>query len=382
MNGSIKTVFVLGLLALVPGCAWVSRDGPRTGEIESAPTDSAGQQSYMVVDLDKDLAKTVKEYHGRPTPINLADFPLPRPVGLVGSGDVLRITIWEPAPQQGGIFSGARSPDVSALVDADGTISLPYAGRFSVRGLSLPLVEQEIALRLKGKAYNAQVAVQLADNVANTVFVQGEVGHPGRFPLTPWGSKLMSVIASAGGPKLQPHEAIVQVRRSDKTFSADLYRIMSDPSLNILLSPGDDILVSKRQDMFFAFGATRKVGQVPFNQYTTTLLQALGAISGLQDERADPQGIFIFRREPKDLADRFPKPAAAVASNDTVPIVYRLDMENPSSFFILDTFPVRPSDIVYVSNAPMTEVSKVMNSIMGSTGNLMNTGLSAAAVAK
>ncbi len=382
MDVRVKKALLFSVLLLVTGCAWVSRDGPRTGQIESVPTNDAGQQSYMVVDLNKDLSTMVRAYHDTPAPVATAGFPLPRPYGLVGPGDVLRITIWEPAPQQGGIFTGARSPDLAAVVDQDGTISVPYAGRFSVRGLSLPLVETEIAGRLKGKAYNVQVSVQFADNVTSTVYLQGEVGHPGRFALTPGGNKLMSVIASAGGPKLQPHEAIVQVRRYDKTFSSDLYRIMNDPTLNIQLSPGDDVLISRRQDMFYAFGATRKVGQIPFSQHTTSLLQAMGAISGLQDERADPQGIFIFRREPKELASKLPQPSTQVASGDTIPVVYRVDMENPYSFFILDTFPVRPSDIVYVSNAPMTEVSKVMNAIMGSTGNLMQTGLSAAAVAK
>ena len=377
-----KTLFLLTAFVWIQGCALVARDGPTTGAIESPSTNSAGEPNYTLVGLNKDVSKKVKDYHDQVIPLEFSDLPPALPVGQIGTGDILHITIWEATPQQSGVFTQGRGAEVIAVVDEKGDISVPYAGRFNISGMSLAQIESTIVAKLKGKAYTPQVSVQLAENVANTVFVQGEVGHPGRFPLTPGGNTLLNLVALAGGPRLQPHETMVQVNRAGKSVTTDLYRIMNDPLLNITLSPGDSVIVTRRSDMFYAFGAVNRTGQVPFSEHTTTLLQALGAIYGLQDQRADPKGVFIFRREPKELVDQLRSPSVKKSNEETLQVVYRLNMDDPDSIFSLNAFPVRPSDVIYVSNAPLREFQKVVDSILGSTGSALNTGLSAATLSK
>jgi len=43
-----------------------------------------------------------------------------------------------------------------------------------------------------------------------------------------------------------------------------------------------------------------------------------------------------------------------------VPVIYRLDLSVPDGFFVAQQFPVMNRDVIYVSNAPFTDVQKVM----------------------
>jgi polysaccharide biosynthesis/export protein len=44
-----------------------------------------------------------------------------------------------------------------------------------------------------------------------------------------------------------------------------------------------------------------------------------------------------------------------------VPAVFRLDLSDPASFFLIQNFPIENHDILYVSNAPITEIQKFLN---------------------
>lgn len=47
-----------------------------------------------------------------------------------------------------------------------------------------------------------------------------------------------------------------------------------------------------------------------------------------------------------------------------IPLIYRLNMRDPNSFFLARRFPVRSKDIVYVTNAPAMESQKVMTILL------------------
>ena len=46
-----------------------------------------------------------------------------------------------------------------------------------------------------------------------------------------------------------------------------------------------------------------------------------------------------------------------------VAVVYQLDLKNPASFFVAQSFPVRDKDVLYISNAPAAELQKFLNLI-------------------
>ena len=58
-----------------------------------------------------------------------------------------------------------------------------------------------------------------------------------------------------------------------------------------------------------------------------------------------------------------------------VPVVYRIDMRDPNSLFVSQAFRMRNRDLVYVSNAPFTEVQKVLTVFSGITGPVSSAAL-------
>ncbi|EWM42756.1 polysaccharide biosynthesis/export family protein [Bordetella holmesii 41130] len=91
-------------------------------------------------------------------------------------------------------------------VDAEGMISLPYAGHLRVRNKTLGAIEQMVKNALRNTAaVQPQVMVDLADDRSNSVLVTGAVAQPGRFggnksPLT-----ALDAVAQAGGSTLPPY---------------------------------------------------------------------------------------------------------------------------------------------------------------------------------
>jgi polysaccharide export outer membrane protein len=101
-----------------------------------------------------------------------------------------------------------------------------------------------------------------------------------------------------------------------------------------------------------------------FEAQGITLAQALGRAGGLQDQRADARGVFIFRFEDPAWVPGS-KPNAPKNAQGKVPVVYRVDLKDPASFFAAQDFPMRHKDVVYVANSPAAELQKFLN-IVGS----------------
>jgi len=72
--------------------------------------------------------------------------------------------------------------------------------------------------------------------------------------------------------------------------------------------------------------------------------------------------VFVFRFEPK-TALTWPHEPVMTTAEGMVPAVFRIDLSDPASFFLIQSFPIENRDILYVSNAPITEIQKFLNVI-------------------
>ena len=136
--------------------------------------------------------------------------------------------------------------------------------------------------------------------------------------------------------------------------------VVSNPRENIFLRPGDTLTLVRDPQTFLAVGATGANFEIPFSAEGITLAQALAKAGGLRDFQADPAGVFVFRFEPASVVRRL-HPASPLLSANFVPVVYRINMRDPNSLFVSQAFRMRNRDLVYVSNAPFTEVQKVLS---------------------
>jgi polysaccharide export outer membrane protein len=42
-------------------------------------------------------------------------------------------------------------------------------------------------------------------------------------------------------------------------------------------------------------------------------------------------------------------------------VIYRINLKDPRTFFVAQNFPIHNKDLIYVSNAPGTELQKFLN---------------------
>ncbi|MGX7703241.1 polysaccharide biosynthesis/export family protein [Methylobacterium sp. Gmos1] len=381
---------VLAAACLIGGCSsFLPAAGPTASAVvegADVATDQGLLARYELVDVD---AAVVEALRGRPLDSLLSSFGDRRPSvqPVIGVGDAITVTIWEAgsgglfsAPMMGGLSTGSKSSSIpEQIVARDGTISVPYAGRIKVAGRRAPDVQTQIEQELAGKAIQPQVLVTVNSPLSTSVTVLGEAaaagggarlaaarGGPvsnlggGRVPLTEKGDRLLDVIATAGGVAAPVNETFVRLSRGATTATVPLTAVVSNPRENIFLRPGDTLTLVRDPQTFLAVGATGANYEIPFSAEGITLAQALAKSGGLRDFQADPAGVFIFRFEPASVVRRL-RPGSPLLSSNFVPVVYRINMRDPNSLFVSQAFRMRNRDLVYVSNAPFTEVQKVLS---------------------
>lgn len=292
------------------------------------------------------------------------------PVGtVVGIGDALEVTVWEAPPAV--LFSSglmdtrigspiqASRPGVlpELMVGPSGTITVPFAGQVPAAGRTLRQIEQTIVGRLHGKANQPQAIVRIVRNATANISVVGDVNSAGRIPLTPRGERLLDAIAQAGGTRQPVERMTIQVTRGDRTITMPLQDVIRDARHNIVLQRDDVVTALYQPFAFTVLGAAGKNEEVRFEGTGLPLSKALGRIGGLQDMRADPKGVFVFRWEPTERVRGMVSPSV-VLPPDQVPVVYRVDLTDPATYFAAQNFPMRDGDVVYVSNSPMADFQR------------------------
>jgi polysaccharide export outer membrane protein len=365
-------------ILILTGCGILPTSGPSRRVIQETKDRSTREPVVLVTVTDavaRRLAQSVK-----PEKFSVTFGTGDAESYAVGRGDVLDVTLWEAPPAMlfGGTGSAVAASGLSApptgggaatvtlppqIVNANGTIVVPYAGMVPVAGRSTDQIETEIVHRLKGKANRPQALVQVATNASSTVTVVGEVKSDMHVPLTPKGERLLDALASAGGSAQPVNKTTIQLTRRGETESMPLASVIADPAQNILLHTGDVITAVSQPLSFTTLGATGKSDEINFEATGITLAQALARAGGLQDNRADAAGVFIFRFEnPKIFGSHISR--SILMHNNKVRVIYRVDLKDPASFFAIQHFPIRDKDVIYIANAPAAELQKFLNVVL------------------
>jgi polysaccharide export outer membrane protein len=247
------------------------------------------------------------------------------------------------------------------MVDSDGAINIPFAGSIPAAGRTTQQIEREIERRLAGMAHQPQVIVRLVRNSSANVTVVGDVTNSTRVPLTAKGERLLDVLASAGGVKQPVGKMTIQVTRGDRVATLPLETIIKDPRQNIRVQADDVVTALFQPYSFTALGAVGSNSEVNFEATGLTLSQALGRIGGLVDSRADVKGVFIFRLEDPAALDPLIVAGARTTPDGKIPVIYKINLKDPATFFVAQGFPIHNKDVLYVSNAPLADLQKFVN---------------------
>ncbi|GBQ06433.1 polysaccharide biosynthesis/export family protein [Saccharibacter floricola] len=387
-----------GVLALLlASCSWVPRSSPTQKQVRNYTKSPANKAAldYKLFAMTPDIADILSS-ETQPL-ISTLDKHDPRRSlnDHIGAGDVLNISIFELG---NGLFSmpdrsvsssnveggGSMStaPHIAAQnlpptqVEGDGTIMVPYVGRMNVMDKTPSQVAAMVQNGLKGKSQDPQVMVRIQTDISNTVIVSGEVTRPGRVVLSLADEHLSDVVAIAGGAKHAPQDTQIELVRRHHIGMTDLATLENHPEEDIRANPGDRLRVTYQPRTFTAFGAigqNQQRNEVQFGTATLTLAGALARIGGPADSRADPNGVYLIRYEDETVCKRLGVPVKP--GHHTAPVVYEIDMMNPTQYFLAQRIPVKDHDAILITDAATTRFFKI-NMLIGTLlGEGMTAGL-------
>jgi polysaccharide export outer membrane protein len=346
------TVIALGLAVAVSACTALPGDGPWMGGAQATSTEAL---PFDVIDL---TPTTVVAYRqaGADRPSQTSSLSAGVRIA-VAPGDSLKVRIFE--RYSGNIFPTMTSPGADLGVQRvaeDGTINVPFVGIVPVAGLDLTQIERRIVQQLGTKVQEPEVIVEFDADRTHTVSVSGDVKKPGRQSLLEGIRTVVDAINQAGGPVGVPNAAAsanqleVVVRRDGQVILTSQYSDLLAGG-DIPVQRGDEIVVRVNTRVYTVLGAVLKSGNVEMTKHNLSLLEALGNVGGLSDQRANKTGVYVFR-----MGDLQNNPTARAR-------VFRLDLFQPVSIFVAQQFGVQARDVIYVTNAPLYEYDKILTSI-------------------
>ena len=385
-------MLVIGLAGLTAGCdtLLIPSSGPNSVVIRSEGTWHG--PNYGLVPLSPHVVQVLDEFGPR-TLTGIFGDHRPPPEIKFGIGDVVSVSIFEAAA--GGLFipaeASVRPGNFVTLpnqpIDTKGYISVPYAGLVPTAGKTPAEVEQEIVNRIKNRAIEPQVVVALVTQNTSLITVIGEINNlitsqTGRIPAQPSGERLLDVITRAGGLRDQGQDNWITLERHGKRATVPFGAVVYEPGNNIWAWPGDTIYVYKEPQTFLAFGATGIQGQFQFSAgplssaWRMTLAEGVAAAGGLLDLQADPGSVFLYRREPRELAEKLGVDCSKM-EGPTVPVVYSVSFADPSGYFLATKVQMHNKDVIFAANAQAIGVEKFatfLNTVISVPSNVATAG--------
>jgi polysaccharide biosynthesis/export protein len=345
------------------GCLFLPSSGPNSLDVSVGASPSG--VSYTVIKLTPQVVKTLAEYGPLTLSAAFGD-KRPPPEIKFGIGDVISVSVFEAAA--GGLFipieAGVRPGNFVTLpnqpVDTSGNISVPYAGAIRTAGRTPSQVQQTIVDAIKSRAIEPQVVVALVQQNTSLISVLGEVNTPNRFPAMPAGEHVLDSITRGGGIKDQGYESWVVLERNGHRAAVPFGAMIYEPGNNIWAWPGDTVYVYREPQTFLAFGASGQQGQFPFNAWRVSLAEAVGLAGGLLDVQSDPSSVYLYRREPRELAERLGIDCSKY-EGQTVPVVYNINFKDPGGYFLATKVQMYNKDVIFAANSQSVDVTKFFN---------------------
>lgn len=117
----------------------------------------------------------------------------------IGPYDILNIIVWNHPELTTPTNQIATPEENGILVDEQGFVFFPFAGKVKVSGLTLDQARVALENKLKDYVRDPQLSVRVATFRSQQVQIVGEVMKPGVFPITDKPLSVMEAINDAGG---------------------------------------------------------------------------------------------------------------------------------------------------------------------------------------
>ena len=297
-------------------------------------------------------------------------------------------------------------------VQDDGAIAIPDVGRVQVAGLTLEEAEAELFQALVAAQINPTFSLEVAEFNSQRASIGGAVAKPALVPISLKPLYLDEALQLAGGVTAPDLDyATVRIYRGGKLYQIPLTELFARADLRrIRLQDGDSIFVDTEYELDQARNFFAEQIQLQ-NLRTAARTQALNELNTeftLRQKQADEARANFTAREELDAIrrdyvylsgevktqSRFPLPferkatlADALFSNQGISTregnpaqiyllrgnkrgdkvtAYLLDARNAANMVVATRMELRPNDIVFVSEQPVTKWNRVVAQIVPS----------------
>lgn len=215
----IKHAVQVAMFLLVAGCTTQTTSVSRQSAPETALQPVAAEQAISV------------------TRANIGQFGAQEQnVYLVGRGDVLQIHA---------IDAAELTAPAGYLVEADGTIQVPFLGRVSAAERTTGAIRTDIATRLRAYLPNPQVDLRVLEYNARQITVIGDVMRPNRQALTTRPLTVIDAINAAGGVASGANMRRVAILRNGREYAVDMDGFLQHGASLPVLRDGDVVQVGR-----------------------------------------------------------------------------------------------------------------------------------------
>ncbi len=357
-----RTVFLGITLGIVVACSL-----PRGAALEKEITKQrkGDPTEFAVYPVSKNLLPQIDRWPGDPK----ANRHWLRHKGTssvaIAPGDIVDLVIWDSDSNSLLTSPEQKSTQLdNILVSRSGTIFMPYLEKIHIAGLGADAARQKIQRQMEQIIPSAQVQLSVTPGARHSVDLVGGVAQPGSYPLTdPDGHvTVLGLISQGGGVVPDMNNPQVSLTRGGRVYQIALKQVFENPSLDTVLRGRDKVIVAEDDRYFRSLGASQTEAIIPFDRETISALDAMSMIGGLQDRRANPQGILILREYP---------PSAVKSGGPTHQrVIFSVDLTKADGLFSADRMLIHPGDTVMVTESPVVAAETIIGLFTGGLRSL------------
>jgi polysaccharide export outer membrane protein len=351
-RGAIALAFILPLLS---ACSpfnsglYINPDNP-TASADSKGSDELDPPPPVKV-ISPALLKAQKQIREKQTSHDyqkLIGAPSPY---KIESGDVLSIVVWG-HPELAAAVTNVQTPALTAqettgnvqpptgfVVDHNGLLQFPFAGKLKIAGLTEEQARNLISSKISRYINKPNITLRVQSYRSKRIYIDGEVKEPGLHAIDDIPMTLVEAINRGGGFLQTADQSQITIHRGNNTYKINLPQMMQrglDPG-KIMLVNGDVVRVPSRDDSkVFVAGEVNAPKALPMHNGRLTLNEALGESGGINPVSADGRQVYVVRKTSKQ------------------PEVYKLDATSPGAMAIAEGFELHPKDLVFVAATGLT----------------------------
>lgn len=239
----------------------------------------------------------------------------------------------------------------SGRIGTDGSLLLIGVGRLDALDRSISELRDEVRSILirNGKAPNFQMEIKAFNS--KKAYITTDIGKATSsiVPITDQGTTLRELMATSGIAFNERRLTLIRLQREGSDYSFTLADLFSSRAPDIYLRDEDHIFVQNldyQNGKVFLLGGVRPT-MIPIQpEERQTLADALFTNNGpLATSTAQRSAVYLFRgRDPVQA--------------------YHLDAQNPLRVLVADAVELRPNDIVFIAEQPITTFNRTLANLV------------------